>query len=119
MLKLSFLFFTETLTPEPSDKLQETLHFQDEWLYKFDKKNTRQEIFYVNNNEKINVSMMSQTNKFKYLDQLGYQLVQIFFKEGIILFFSLYIFHSQLLYFICEYFLKFSEFKLLFGFGSL
>ncbi|KAK7604601.1 hypothetical protein V9T40_005787 [Parthenolecanium corni] len=58
---------TETLTPEPSDKLQETLHFQDEWLYKFDKKNTRQEIFYVNNNEKINVSMMTykRTNQFR------------------------------------------------------
>ena len=58
------------------------IYFKGTWLYKFDSAATKQDDFYVTQNNPVKCMMMSQKDKFDYYQSSGYQAIELPYGNG-------------------------------------
>jgi serpin B len=68
------------LTPQTRLVLTNAIYFKGIWANKFTKEATREAPFHFSAMEKVNVPLMTQTDKFNYLDGKSFQALQLPYK---------------------------------------
>jgi serpin B len=82
--KIKNLFEEGSLSPTTRLVLTNAIYFKGDWAKQFDKKNTKEEIFTINEGNTTKVQMMSQTDneaEFKYSETDKLQVLEIPYKD--------------------------------------
>ena len=76
------LLDSRALTDETRLVLANAVHFKGTWKLKFQRTDTRDEPFYLEGGGTVPVALMFQKRKFRYLQEDGFQVVNLDFQGG-------------------------------------
>ncbi|MDH7603767.1 MAG: serpin family protein [Melioribacter sp.] len=67
----------DKINPEIVMFLINTIYFKGNWQYRFDKNSTREDIFYIDENNTVTCQMMSQKNQFNFYHDENIEAVEL------------------------------------------
>ncbi|XKL59933.1 hypothetical protein PGB90_000949 [Kerria lacca] len=70
-----------TLNKDTRLVLISAIHFKDNWLLKFDKKYTYDDVFYLNKEKSIKIPMMRITNHFNFIQKDSYKVLELLYEN--------------------------------------
>lgn len=77
---MNICIFVGTLNKDTRLVLISAIHFKDNWLLKFDKKYTYDDVFYLNKEKSIKIPMMRITNHFNFIQKDSYKVLELLYE---------------------------------------